>query len=312
MSIITHILISFCNNIKMSLEILMEPVEYYKQLNGKNIRKIFTHFLGKMFGISQDNIEQVDNIINITHNASLVIDDIEDASLTRRNHECAHIKYGIPLALNAGYLAFFKILNEQSEHMNSIMINNIYLAHIGQGMDIYYTTKKIVPSEEDYNTMMEYKTGILFKTIIDLLMDNSKNVLLKKRYNDLVLFSMKFSHFFQIRDDYINLTDIQYWKERGFCQDFDEEKISYIVMYYVNHKLEDHEQILQLLKQSKNNNEIKIQLLTLFDKSGVFDIIFDKLILLQSDLTQIMNVDMIFNQLPIHRFSSMDVSTFFA
>ena len=42
--------------------------------------------------------------------------------------------------------------------------------------------------------------------------------------------------FFQIRDDYINLTDKEYWKEKGFCQDLDEEKISYIITYFYQNK----------------------------------------------------------------------------
>ena len=50
--------------------------------------------------------------MNVLHNASLVIDDIEDSSLLRRNKDCAHIVYGVPLSLNAGYLTIFKILNE--------------------------------------------------------------------------------------------------------------------------------------------------------------------------------------------------------
>lgn len=87
----------------------------------------------------------------------------------------------MPLALNAGYLVIFKELANTSFQLKPL-IDKLYLAHIGQGMDIYYTTHKIIPTETDYLLMIEYKTGIMFKTIIDLLLEKSNNVLLKKIY----------------------------------------------------------------------------------------------------------------------------------
>ena len=37
--------------------------------------------------------------ITTAHNASLVIDDIQDDSVKRRGQPCAHLVYGMPLAL---------------------------------------------------------------------------------------------------------------------------------------------------------------------------------------------------------------------
>ena len=50
--------------------------------------------------------------INLLHNSSLVIDDIQDGSLKRRGKDCAHIKYGVPISINAGYLQCFSLLND--------------------------------------------------------------------------------------------------------------------------------------------------------------------------------------------------------
>ena len=293
----------------MSETDLIAPVQYYNQLKGKNIRSIIIYFLGQLFGIKEDILDEISNIGNIIHNASLVIDDIQDNSLVRRNSECAHIKYGMPLALNAGYLVIFKELANTSFQLKPL-IDKLYLAHIGQGMDIYYTTHKIIPTETDYLLMIEYKTGIMFKTIIDLLLEKSNNVLLKKKYTELQLFCVMFSYFFQIRDDYINLTSPAYWKEKGFCQDFDEEKISYIVMFYVNQKMPNWENILSLLHESKNNNVVKIQLLTLFHDNGIFEQVYDKLIQLRMEILKILNIGFIFDQLPVEPFVLNDVASF--
>ena len=61
----------------MSETDLIAPVQYYNQLKGKNIRSIIIYFLGQLFGIKEDILDEISNIGNIIHNASLVIDDIQ-------------------------------------------------------------------------------------------------------------------------------------------------------------------------------------------------------------------------------------------
>ena len=290
---------------------LLEPVTYYKNLNGKNIRFTFIHILGTMFSVSKEDVAKINYILHTLHNASLVIDDIEDHSLTRRNHDCAHVKYGIPMALNAGYLASFKILSEInndpdiSQTFKNNFINYLYYAHVGQGMDIYYSENNAIPELEEYKKMMEYKTGILFMIGLDFLHEKTKNVIMKKRYDTIKHALVLFSYFFQIRDDYINLTDPVYWKERGFCQDMDEGKISYLICYYYHKKLPHYETIVQRMEESKNNNEKKTELLLLFHEHGLFDMIYDELVVLQQEILAILNIEMMFDYLP---FQKMDIN----
>lgn len=66
-------------------DILLEPVTYYKNQKGKNIRNIFCNWLGQLMNIKQEDIDFINEINSNVHNASLVIDDIEDNSLLRRN-----------------------------------------------------------------------------------------------------------------------------------------------------------------------------------------------------------------------------------
>jgi geranylgeranyl diphosphate synthase type 3 len=91
-------------------EILLEPVNYYKRQKGKNIRKVLGDLFGKLLGVSETNIELVNNITNDLHNASLVIDDIEDNGTLRRNEPCAHLKYGTSL-YKCILLFYFQIIN---------------------------------------------------------------------------------------------------------------------------------------------------------------------------------------------------------
>jgi geranylgeranyl diphosphate synthase type 3 len=296
-------------------EILLEPVNYYKRQKGKNIRKVLGDLFGKLLGVSSSNIELVNKLINDFHNASLVIDDIEDNSLLRRNEQCAHLKYGIPLSLNAGYYSIFKTLAKISQNFRQETTNKIieYLnyLHEGQGMDIYYAQNKVIPTIQEYEKMMVYKTGYAFIMNLELLMDKSTNVIFRENYEKVKNILILFSLFFQIRDDYINLTDLNYWREKGFCQDFDEEKISYLITYFHNENIKNNNQsmnpnIIDMMKDKSKEGKIKI--INIFHNSGLFDAIYNKLLQLKQAILSEMNLEFIFNQLPFQAFDINDIN----
>ena len=296
-------------------EVLLEPVNYYKQLKGKNIRKILGDLFGKLLGVSSTNIGLINNITNDCHNASLVIDDIEDNSLLRRNKTCAHLKYGIPLSINAGYYSIFKSLTQISQNFSQETTNKIinYLTYIheGQGMDIYYTQNKVIPTIEEYEKMMIYKTGYAFIMNLELLLDKSTNVIFKKNQEKLKNVLLLFSLFYQIRDDYINLTDDNYWREKGFCQDFDEEKISYLITYFHNENIKNNipnPNIIEMMKDKSREGKIKI--ITIFHEAGLFDIIYNKLVEIKQKILKEMSFELILDQLPIHKFDIDDIDKF--
>lgn len=300
--------LSYEENLSYEEKLLTEPVKYYMENIGKNIRQYIINYLGNYLCIDDKIIDDMSEIINIIHNASLVIDDIQDNSLLRRKQECAHIKYGIPLSLNAGYLCIFKILNEINkrqtidETTKHKIIEYIYLAHIGQGMDIYYTQHKIIPNIESYNKMIYYKTGTFLHIILDIMMAQCKNVILKKNYTELQDCLYNFALFFQIRDDYINLTDPAYWEEKGFCQDFDEQKISYLITYCTNNKMENYEKINGLMTKLNKTNNDKIEILMLMKNNGLFDIIYNILLELREKILITMNIRDLFLKLPFSKF----------
>ena len=113
---------------------------------------------------------------------------------------------------------------------------------------------------------------------------------------------INFSLFFQISDDYINLTDREYWTSKGFCQDFDEEKISYLVTYF---KTINNTNVMELMSDKSKDGKIKI--LTLFHQNGLFDIIYNKLVELKQRILSEMNLSILFEQLPIKKFDINDV-----
>jgi len=314
---------------------LYEPVEYYKSQKGKNMRNHIANFIGKYFNVNQELINEATHYANELHNSSLIIDDIQDGSLKRREMDCAHILYGMPVSLSSAYLNIFKILsnkantnsslinidnfkeldeyrnltNEQIKQLVSykglqIALKNAYLAHLGQALDIYWANKKIIPSEEEYYFMINAKTGLGFTSCLDLFYNLTTNISKDdyKKFNNVLT---KFSQFFQIRDDYINITDPDFWAKKGFCEDFDEKKYSYLIIKYNNNLLvskEDKEDFFNLFYKNKLTNLEKSALIKKLELASIFNETFDLLVKLKEEINNTVNLDFIFDMLPINKF----------
>ena len=226
------------------MEHLYEPVEYTMKLGGKNTRGLIIKYIQNLLCNDKNPITKlIDNDINYFHNSSLIIDDIQDESEMRRGQLCAYKVYGTAFTINAGYLQCFTLLNniknrypkEISNEVQNYVINALEIIHIGQGYDLYWTKEKIIPSKQDYYIMIDGKTGVLFKLIGQLCLLSVNNIytFTNEYKNNILLLLQLMGRFFQIRDDYINITSPVYWRSKVFCEDFDEKKVSYL---FVQHK----------------------------------------------------------------------------
>ena len=98
-----------------------------------------------------------EEVVEMTQNVSLLLDDIEDSSLIRRGLPCAHLVYGIPATINSSTYYMFVVLDrilqntskdqvfEVMSHLFSVVMD----AHKGQQMDIFWRDNLIVPTLEE-------------------------------------------------------------------------------------------------------------------------------------------------------------------
>ena len=329
---------------------LLEPVDYYRKQTGKNMRKKFVQFLGTTCGIDAGLVESIATLCDHNHNASLVIDDIQDQSLQRRQQPCSHVVYGIPLSLGAAYLDIFRTLHQLPETVRdyvqahrddyrerygdavvddsdrtlttcvasdcySTSLQNFYLCHLGQQLDIYWTHHRHVPTVDEYLYMIENKTGTLLLNSLGLLdVATGQKRMSREQYNRFTQLIRLFSVFFQIRDDYINVTDPTYWKEKGFCEDFDEKKNSYLLVLFqgsTSVTASTKEAFFDLFYRDTTTkpftDEEKHTLLRHFVDAGVIDATYNKLLELQRDIQQLMNLQFLFDALPFHKFDATSI-----
>lgn len=216
---------------------LYEPINYTIKLGGKKTRSLLVKYAQSLLNNHNNPVTKlIIDDINKCHNASLIIDDIQDEAEKRRGEPCAYKIFGTANTINSGYLQVFTTLNEVKnkypKEISSDVLDYCVTAlkdiHYGQGYDIYWSKNHIIPSINEFLTMIDKKTGVFFKLIANLcLLSDKKNHDENYKKSILLLFQLM-GRFFQIRDDYINLTDPNYWRSREFCEDFDEKKVSYM------------------------------------------------------------------------------------
>lgn len=131
-------------------DMLSRPVWDLLSRGGKHWRPIFGILLLQALGVEPSPFEAALSVIpELEHNAAVIIDDIEDASETRRGGEAIHLKYGLPAAINAANTLYFlplllisnhpHLTTGQREAIYRIFVDMFVQAHFGQAQDLYWS-----------------------------------------------------------------------------------------------------------------------------------------------------------------------------
>ena len=147
--------------------LLLEPFAHLLQAPGKNVRKKLLHAFNLWMKIPDELTARIGDIVQMLHNASLLVDDIEDNSVLRRGAPVAHKIYGVPSTINsANYVMFIGLervlaLGSRTDDAVRVFSEQMLELHRGQGMEIYWRDNMLCPTEDDYKQMTVRKTGEL-------------------------------------------------------------------------------------------------------------------------------------------------------
>jgi len=124
---------------------LIEPIRLITDRGGKSWRSFGVLACCDVVGGDSRQYIKLMAMPELMHTGSLIVDDIEDKSETRRGGPCAHIVYGEPIAINAGTACYFigqKLLdNLPLPKALKAEVYDLYFAalragHAGQALDI--------------------------------------------------------------------------------------------------------------------------------------------------------------------------------
>lgn len=248
-------------------EKLLLPFSYIQQVPGKQIRGKLLLAFNYWLKISEDKLKAVGEIVQMLHNSSLLIDDIQDNSILRRGIPVAHSIYGVASTINAANYVMIVALERTIElgHPEGMAVYTEQLLelHRGQGLEIFWRDNFLCPSEEEYKDMTIKKTGGLFMLAIRLMQLFSKNS------SDFTKLTAILGLYFQIRDDYSNLCLQEYAENKSYCEDLTEGKFSFPIIHAIKSQKAD-KQVLHILRQRTRDIEVKRYCISLLEKLGSF------------------------------------------
>jgi len=262
---------------------LLEAYRYINEIPGKNIRGKLVDCFQLWYPVEDPHVlQQIKDIIGDLHNASLLVDDIEDNSKLRRGVPVAHSIFGIPAVINTANYVYFLALEKchalHNPQAMEVFVGELLNLHRGQGHDIAWRDNVHCPTEEEYCHMVKDKTGGLFRLAVGLMKACATKTSPQGEMgkDDLTTTPLvdNLGLYFQIRDDYINLADEEYMKSKSFCEDLSEGKFSFPIIHCVYHQSR-HEKndtrLLHILKQRTDDVDIKRYAQQMMREAGSLD-----------------------------------------
>ena len=261
---------------------ILEPFAYISETPGKDVRGALIDAFNVWLKIPPAKVTQIKSIISRLHNASLLVDDIEDGSQLRRGKPVAHAIFGVPYTLNAANYAYFVALEEchrlGSPEALSVFVEELLNLHRGQGQDIVWRDTQKVPTEEEYYSMVLDKTGGLFRLAVGLMAAFSERD--KSEFRELV---DQLALYFQIRDDLVNLKSDEYALSKSYCEDLTEGKFSYPILHAIRARPDDT-RLLNILKQKTENCDVKKHAVEFMESVGSFEKTREALAAIKGDI----------------------------
>ena len=247
----------------------LAPCSYISTLPSKGFRSALIEALDIWLHVDSATADIAKRTIDMLHNSSLVLDDIEDGSPLRRGKPAAHVIFGQAQSINSAtfvYVNAVKLVHQmRSTQAMDALLEEIGHLFVGQGWDLYWKHQLQVPTKEEYLQMVDLKTGGLFRLLARLMLTGSQHsAKVDSQVGgdgsvDLSSLSCLLGRFFQIRDDYQNLHSALYAQQKGFCEDLDEGKISYLVVHCCSKSSSYRDHVLGMFRYNATNGSMSAE-----------------------------------------------------
>ncbi|MEM4417234.1 MAG: polyprenyl synthetase family protein [Nitrososphaerota archaeon] len=243
---------------------------------GKRWRPALTILTYEALGGTSKDILEFAAIPEIIHNATLIVDDVEDGSLMRRGAPCIHRIYGVDIAVNAGNALYYipvhvllRKLDPQTAAKLSILdVEHMVRLSLGQTMEIVWHRGLVDDvSVEQYLQMCALKTGSMSRLAVELACIAAGCGDEVRR--ELGEFGESIGVAFQIQDDLLNLfgEERKYGKEVG--GDITEGKKTILTVYAMRHlQPEDAARLKEILAMHTQDGSLIAEAIELVRRSG--------------------------------------------
>ncbi|TGO90136.1 hypothetical protein BPOR_0077g00090 [Botrytis porri] len=260
-------------------KIVVEPYKYISSLPASNSRNALLDALNCWYFVPHESLEIIRHVIGIIHNTSLILDDIEDNSPTRRGYPSAHEVFGISQAINSATYQYVKCLEfvmALSKESINCFTHTLSQLHIGQSQDLHWTFHCKCPSLEEYFKQTEDKTGGLIRMAAGMMRAEAT----KNRDVDADILMRKLGKYYQLRDDYIDLIPSSKGEDKNLdtvYNDLDQGSFTLPIIHALGKGAENGDaKLLNILRSRKWNGrkmsaEMKKLAITEMENMGSFN-----------------------------------------
>jgi geranylgeranyl pyrophosphate synthase len=260
---------------------LADPIWDLLNRGGKRWRPILMLLCNEAVGGNPNSVRKYAGVLELIHNGTLMIDDVEDSSELRREKPCTYKIFGVDIAVNAGnamyYFPYHILLSDHAlpdpmkMKIHELIALEMIRLHAGQGMDIlWHRGQKYDVTEGEYLQMCSYKTGILARmaTKMGAILGGANEEQVEK----LGRFGESIGVAFQIQDDILNLAGEEFAKSKGVGEDIHEGKRTIMVLHTLNKANEkDKKRLLDILNSHPTDEKTIREAISIIEKHGSMD-----------------------------------------
>ena len=275
----------YAYNLETLNKAVAEPVWEFLDRGGKRWRPALFLLICEALGKNSEDYIDFAIIPEVIHNGTLMIDDIEDASVYRRGKSCTYKIYGLDIAINAGNAMYYlpllpliknrdKLPSEKLRQVYEIYVQEMISLSLGQAMDIAWhrgiaNADKV--GEKDYLQMCAYKTGTLARMAakIAAVLADADETLVKK----LGHFAESIGVAFQIQDDVLDLKGADFAEKKGgHGKDVTEGKRSLAVIHTLKvADSKDKKRLIGILNMHTSNQKLVDEAIKIMEKYESID-----------------------------------------
>ena len=195
------------DSLNSDVKIINSAINYISRKKGKQLRPALCLLCAKICGEPSENTYKAAALLEMIHVATLIHDDVVDDANLRRGWPSINRVWKNKLSILVGDYMFSKALTNmiQIKNFDALNILSLTAERLSKGeiLQIEKVMKKDM-NQNIYYKMVSDKTASLFSAACELGCITASSD--KTKREKLSSFGEKFGIVFQIRDDYINLT----------------------------------------------------------------------------------------------------------
>lgn len=243
------------------------------EAQGKRIRPLLVLLANHACGGDWRNALPAAAAVELVHNFSLIHDDIQDCSETRRGRKTVWVKWGEAQAINAGdamlttaHLSLFRMQADLEQALLNQALKLLQSACLkltrGQYLDIAFEDQNDLPMDL-YWQMVEGKTGALLAACLGL---GALTALAEESlWHSLMDFGSKIGAAFQVQDDWLGIWGDNQLTGKSNTSDLVAKKKTYPVLLGIQNRKDFYREWQSL---SSVSDEDAVRLAALLEQEG--------------------------------------------